>query len=107
MKFILASKSPRRQDLLLRLQTPFDVIMPNVDESMIISEGSPSTYCTALAELKADNISAPAHLNGLVMPLTMNVCLVDICCWVLNGICGEVRWFELPGTVRPESGDHQ
>ena len=57
MKLILASRSPRRQDLLLRLQTPFDVIVPDVDESTIISEGSPGTYCTALAELKANDIS--------------------------------------------------
>ena len=57
MKFILASSSPRRQDLLQRLQTPFDVILPDVDESMIISDGSPETYCTALAEIKANDIS--------------------------------------------------
>ena len=57
MKFILASSSPRRQNLLLRLQTPFDVILPNVDESMIIPDGSPEIYCTSLAELKANDIS--------------------------------------------------
>ena len=57
MKFILASSSPRRQDLLLRLQTPFDVILPDVDESIIISDGIPETYCTTLAELKANDIS--------------------------------------------------
>ena len=57
MKFILASSSPRRQDLLQRLQTPFDIIIPDVDESIIISDGSPETYCTALAELKANDIS--------------------------------------------------
>ena len=57
MKFILASSSPRRRDLLLRLQTPFDVILPNVDESMLSSDGNPETYCIALAELKANDIS--------------------------------------------------
>ena len=57
MKFILASSSPRRQALLLRLQTPFNVILPDVDESMIISDGNPETYCTTLAELKANDIS--------------------------------------------------
>ena len=57
MKFILASSSPRRQDLLLRLKTPFDIILPDVDESIIISDGNPETYCTALAELKANDIS--------------------------------------------------
>ena len=57
MKFILASSSPRRQELLLRLQTPFDIILPNVDESMIAPDGNPETYCTSLAELKANDIS--------------------------------------------------
>ena len=57
MKFILASSSPRRRELLLRLQTPFDIILPDVDESIIPPEGSPETYCTALAELKANDIS--------------------------------------------------
>ena len=57
MKFILASSSPRRQDLLQRLQTPFDVIPPDVNESIIVSDGNPKTYCTALAELKANDIS--------------------------------------------------
>ena len=57
MKFILASSSPRRQDLLLRLQSPFDIILPNVDESMIAPNGSPEKYCTSLAELKANDIS--------------------------------------------------
>ena len=57
MKFILASSSPRRQNLLQRLQTPFDVKFPNVDESIILSDGNPEIYCTALAELKAIDIS--------------------------------------------------
>ena len=57
MKFILASSSPRRRELLLRLQTPFDIILPNVDESIIASDGNPETYCTSLAELKANDIS--------------------------------------------------
>ena len=57
MKFILASSSPRRRDLLLRLQPPFDIILPNVDESMIVQDGNPETYCTVLAERKANDIS--------------------------------------------------
>ena len=57
MKFILASSSPRRRDLLLRLQIPFDIILPDVDESIIAPDGSPETYCTSLAELKANDIS--------------------------------------------------
>ena len=66
MKFILASSSPRRRELLLRLQTPFDIILPDVDESIIPPEGSPETYCTALAELKANDISQH-YPNSLVI----------------------------------------
>ena len=57
MKFILASSSPRRHNLLQRLHTQFDVILPNVDESITIADGNPESYCTALAELKANDIS--------------------------------------------------
>ena len=66
MKFILASRSPRRRELLLRLQTPFDIILPDVDESIIPPDGSPETYCTALAELKANDISQH-YPNNLVI----------------------------------------
>jgi septum formation protein len=66
MKFILASSSPRRRELLLRLQTPFDIILPDVDESIIPPEGSPETYCAALAELKANDISQH-YPNNLVI----------------------------------------
>ena len=76
MKFILASSSPRRRELLLRLQTPFDIILPDVDESIIPPDGSPETYCTALAELKANNISQH-YPNNLVIGSDTIVVLDD------------------------------
>ena len=76
MKFILASSSPRRQELLLRLQTPFDIILPDVDESIIAPDGSPETYCTALAELKANDISQH-YPNNLVIGSDTIVVLDD------------------------------
>ena len=76
MKFILASSSPRRQELLLRLQTPFDIILPDVDESIIPPYGSPETYCTALAELKANDISQH-YPNNLVIGSDTIVVLDD------------------------------
>ena len=76
MKFILASSSPRRRELLLRLQTPFDIILPDVDESIIPPEGSPGTYCTALAELKANDISQH-YPNNLVIGSDTIVVLDD------------------------------
>ena len=76
MKFILASSSPRRRELLLRLQTPFDIILPDVDESIIPPDGSPETDCTALAELKANDISQH-YPNNLVIGSDTIVVLDD------------------------------
>ena len=76
MKFILASSSPRRRELLLRLQTPFDIILPDVDESIIPPDGNPETYCTALAELKANDISQH-YPNNLVIGSDTIVVLDD------------------------------
>ena len=77
MKFILASSSPRRRELLLRLQTPFDIILPDVDEAIMPLEGSPETYCTALAEMKANNISQH-YPNNLVIGADTIVVLDNI-----------------------------
>ena len=54
---ILASSSPRRQELLQRLDYPFDIILPDVDESILTPERNPEQYCTSLAEMKAKDIS--------------------------------------------------
>ena len=76
MKFILASSSPRRRDLLLRLQIPFDIILPDVDESAIVPDGNPETYSTALAEIKANDISQH-YPNKLVIGADTIVVLDD------------------------------
>ena len=57
MKMILASSSPRRQELLHRLNYPFDIIFPNVDESILETNSNPEQYCICLAEMKANDIS--------------------------------------------------
>ena len=57
MKMILASSSPRRKELLQHLDYPFDIIPPNVDESILTPNSSPEQYCIALAEMKAKDIS--------------------------------------------------
>jgi len=76
MKFILASSSPRRRDLILRLQTPFDIIIPDVDESIIVLDNNPEIYCTTLAELKANDISQ-YYPNELVIGADTIVVLDD------------------------------
>jgi len=57
MKMILASSSPRRQELLQRLDYPFDIILPDVDESILSLESNPEQYCNSLAEMKTKDIS--------------------------------------------------
>ena len=57
MKLILASSSPRRQKLLHRLNYPFDIIVPNIDESILQLNSNPEHYCISLAEMKANKIS--------------------------------------------------
>ncbi|SVD08958.1 uncharacterized protein METZ01_LOCUS361812 [marine metagenome] len=54
---ILASSSPRRKALLQRLDYPFDIILPDVDESILALGGNPEKYCITLAEMKTKNIS--------------------------------------------------
>lgn len=57
LRIILASGSPRRKQLLGVLNLNFNIILPDVDESLYVSEGSPEAYCSLLAGLKADNVS--------------------------------------------------
>ena len=54
---ILASSSPRRQALLQRLDYPFEIILPDVDESIVATDSKPEHYCISLAEMKAHDIS--------------------------------------------------
>jgi len=56
MRIILASTSPRRRKLLILLGIPFDIIPPDVDESIYISNGDPIDYCCDLSKLKAENV---------------------------------------------------
>lgn len=62
---ILASTSPRRQELLSMLQVPFQVIAPTVDENQydhLMSE--PQQYVELLAKLKGESVAKdyPNHL---------------------------------------------
>lgn len=52
LRLVLASTSPYRRELLSRLQLPFDVAAPDIDESPLPDELSPNT-AERLAEAKA------------------------------------------------------
>ena len=57
MKLILASNSPRRRQLLIRLGVKFDVKPAAIDESIISTKMNAQKYCILLAKLKAEKIS--------------------------------------------------
>tara|TARA_B100000945_G_scaffold49949_1_gene35565 strand:+ start:891 stop:1451 length:561 start_codon:yes stop_codon:yes gene_type:complete len=57
MKFILASKSSRRIEILKKTDFKFKVIPSKIDESVISTKLKPENYCMKLAELKSNNIS--------------------------------------------------
>jgi septum formation protein len=65
MKLILASSSPFRRELLSRLMVPFEVAVPEVDETPRPHE-SPQALVERLAILKAQTV-ASKHPNALVI----------------------------------------
>ena len=57
MKLILASQSPRREQILSRLNIPFDVIVSEIDESIFTYDGNPASYAKELASVKCVDVS--------------------------------------------------
>ena len=48
MKIILASKSPQREKILELLGLKFEIINPEIDESVLTNDINPSTYTKTL-----------------------------------------------------------
>lgn len=65
MNLILASSSPYRRELLERLQLPFSVVSPNVDETPLAGE-TPEQTALRLAQQKARKIGE-LHPDSLVI----------------------------------------
>ena len=58
-RMILASKSPRRRDLLTQVGYAFEIVCPDVDESAIPSAGlTPARYAEILALAKARSVAS-------------------------------------------------
>jgi MAF protein len=55
-RFILASGSPRRRDMITSLEINFEIIKPDVDETLIPEE-SPFDYVRRLSILKAETVA--------------------------------------------------
>ncbi len=56
---VLASRSPRRKQLLEMLRIPFRVVPPHVDEHVLPGE-APDRYVTRLSRAKAEAVVARA-----------------------------------------------
>ena len=74
LRIILASSSPYRKELLSRLQLPFDVMVPDIDETPWPLE-TPQATALRLAQQKAQHIAdlaGPAIVIGSDQVATLN-----------------------------------
>ncbi|MEK6221364.1 MAG: Maf family protein, partial [Chloroflexota bacterium] len=73
LKFILASGSPRRKELLGLLGLDFEVIPADVDES-ITGEESPRDYVTRVSKSKA--LATKPFINENTVVISADTCVV-------------------------------
>lgn len=66
-KFVLASASPRRKELLGIMGIKFDVMVSEADESSVSKELEPSLYVQELALLKAAATAKNTDKNSIVI----------------------------------------
>lgn len=77
-KFILASASPRRRELLSSLGVDFDIIVPSIDESNIGDLREPDKIATYLSYKKASEILKPNKDSCIIAADTIVVCNNEI-----------------------------
>lgn len=75
-KIILGSSSIYRKELLQRLQVPFEIVSPRIDETPLLQE-SPRETAARLAEAKARAV-ANAHPQALIIGSDQVAALEDI-----------------------------
>lgn len=75
-KFVLASASPRRKEILQILKIDFDIIVSEVDEEKIVYMNDPSMYVQELALLKCSDVAKDLN-NKIVISADTIVCLDD------------------------------
>ena len=79
-RLILASGSPRRVEMMARLTKDFEIIAPEVDETILKNE-SPESMVLRLAVLKAETVFK--KINGMFPVLAADTIVVH------NGILGK------------------
>ena len=65
MNIVLASSSPRRKEILARLNVPFIVDFENIVEPKYDNSTSPERYCEKLSAIKASAISLKYSNNNI------------------------------------------
>jgi septum formation protein len=75
MKLILASASPRRKELLGKLGVPFDVIVPDCDET--VPDGIPAGEAAELLAVRKAAAVAKLHPDAVVIGADTTVLLDD------------------------------
>ena len=66
-KIFLASESPRRRELLMRIGIEFELVNRIPFDESIVPQTSPDKYAEALARMKAENAIAPQGAEGIVL----------------------------------------
>ena len=66
-KIVLASKSPRRAELLKNIKTEFEIRVSDADESKIPKDLHPKMYVQELAVLKSTSVAPLCSKNSLVI----------------------------------------
>ncbi|MBJ7449802.1 MAG: septum formation protein Maf [Parachlamydiales bacterium] len=75
-RFILASQSPRRREVLQYFSLPFEQRAPQFDERSIPFEGDPKAYVLAIAQKKVEEMG-PQFPDGVVITADTSVYFKD------------------------------
>lgn len=67
MHYILASASPRRQELLTKIVENFEIVVSNFDEDSIQFNGDVENYVKTLAEGKAKNVASLSNDGSIII----------------------------------------
>lgn len=67
MHYILASASPRRQELLTKIIEDFEVVVSDFDEDSVEFKGDVEDYVKTLARGKAQSVASQANKDSIII----------------------------------------